>query len=233
MRQVLQADPAPSAGQRNRCSLAETQLRVGDAMYLELPRMIEKRRATITLVGWLEGRCLIVTAPQDELIRQALQHSEDVVLRGFSGRTAYALRTAVMKPVHAPIQHLYLEYPAGVDCVTVRNSIRCRVALSAQMSIGDTEHRCTIRNLSAHGALLETATPLQSGDVIDRISWSFELHGLPVEMALSGEIRRARPDAGGSPGHYGLQFRDLLPPEKLALVGFVTHQVLENPASAA
>jgi len=232
MGQAVQAPVGPATGVRNRCSFGETQLRVGDAMYIELPRMLEKRRATVALVGWLEGRCLIVTAPQDEVVRKALQSGEDVVLRTFSGRTAYALRSAVMKPVQAPIQHLYLEYPAWVECVTIRNSIRCRVELPARITIGDGEQDCTIRNLSAHGALIESATPLQLGDVVEKVSWSFELHGVPVEMQLSAEVRRARHDANGDGGQYGLEFRDLQPAEKLALVGYVTNQILENRANA-
>jgi hypothetical protein len=228
----MKAQPEQAAGSHNRCSFGDTQLRVGDAMFIELPRMLEKRRGTITLVGWLEGHSLIVTTPQDDVIRQALKAGEDILLRTFSGRTAYALRSAVMKTVQAPVQHLYLDYPAWVDCVTIRNSVRCRVDIPARILIGDAEQDCTIRNLSAQGAAIDIDIPLQLGDPIAKIAWSFELQGVPVEMQLAAVVRRIKASSDPTGGKFGLEFRDLKASEKLALVGFVTSQVLENRANS-
>lgn len=157
---------SPAAASRNRCNFNETQLRVGDALYIEIPRLLDKRRDTVSLVGWMEGHCLIVSAPTDSLLRKEMESGEDVVLRTFSGRAAYAFRAAVMRPVRAPVQHLYLSYPTAVDCVTIRTSSRCRFDLPTTLSTGGSNLACALRNLSAEGALVESDATLHQGDII-------------------------------------------------------------------
>lgn len=221
-----------TAADRNRCAFNETQLRVGDSLFLEIPRMLDKRRDTITLVGWMEGHCLIVTAPQDDVLRKELESGEGVVLRTFNGCAAYAFRVSVMRPVRGPIHHLYLSYPAFVERVLIRSAARCRVELPTRLSVGEAEMECILRNLGAKGALVETTAPLQVGDHIDRLSLSFELHGEPVELQPKAAVRSIKPDANGESFQLGLEFVELGASEKLALAGFVTHQLLENRANA-
>jgi len=223
---------SPKIGDRNRCSFKEAQLRVGDPMFIEIPRLLEKLRDRVSITGWLEDKFLITTAPQHPVIREALKTGEDVIFRTFHGRTAFAFRTTVMAPVRAPAPLLFLDYPSVVECATIRNALRSRVELPASMSVEDQEHTCMIRNLSAHGALLETRRPLKEGDVVEGIKLQFELQGVPVEMQVAGEVRRADPDAAGERGQYGLQFRDLQAQEKLALAGFVTNQILKDRGNA-
>lgn len=221
-----------AAASRNRCAFHETQLRVGDALYIEIPRMLDKRRDTVTLVGWMEGHCLIVSAPKDDLLRKELAAGEDVLLRTFSGRAAYAFRTTVISPVRAPVHHLYLNYPESVECVTIRTAARCRFELPTRMTMGEAEIRCSLRNLSAEGALLETDTTLHPGDLVDRITLGFELHDVPVELQVKAAVRSVKPDPASGARQYGLEFLELKSTEKLALVAFVTHQILANRANA-
>lgn len=219
-------------GERTRCSFKEAQLRVGDPMFIECPRMLDKLRDRVSITGWLDGKFLITTAPQNPTIRDALKAGEDVIFRTFHGRTAFAFRTSVMTPVRAPAPLVFFDYPAVVECTTIRNALRSRVELPARMSIDDQEHTCVIRNLSAQGALLETRQALKQGDVLDGINLSFELQGVPVEMKLTGEVRRVEPDTDGARGQYGLEFKGLQASEKLALSGYVTHQILKDRSNA-
>lgn len=223
---------AHPAGDRNRCAFNETQLRVGDALFIEIPRMLDKRRDTVMLVGWMEGHCLIVTAPQDEMLRKELASGEDVVLRTFNGCAAYAFRVSVIRPMHGPVQHLYLDYPGTVERVTIRSAARCRVELPTRLDVGDAGYDGTLRNLSAKGALVETTAALQVGDVIDRVTLSFELHGVPVEFRTKAAVRSIKADPSGEKQQLGLEFPALESTQRLAVAGFVTNQILENRANA-
>jgi c-di-GMP-binding flagellar brake protein YcgR len=227
------AEAAMTSGDsRNRCAFNETRLPVGDSLFLEIPRRLDKRRDTITLVGWMEDHCLIVTAPQDDMLRKELESGEDVVLRTFNGCAAYAFRVSVMRPVRGPIHHLYLSYPSFVERVLIRSAARCRIELPTQLSIGETESACMLRNLSAKGALVETTATLQVGDCIDRVALSFELHGESLELQPKAAVRSIKPDANGEGFQVGLEFTELAASEKLAIAGFVTHQLLESRANA-
>ncbi|MEY4760316.1 MAG: hypothetical protein RLZZ200_172, partial [Pseudomonadota bacterium] len=46
------ADPV---GETSRCSFDDTQLRVGDPMYIEFPRLLGKVRDRVTITGWMQG----------------------------------------------------------------------------------------------------------------------------------------------------------------------------------
>lgn len=223
----------PATGNRLRCSFGEANLRVGDSLHIELPRMLDKVRAPVTLVGWVEGHFLIVTTPKDYRLQPQMLANEDVLLRTFNGRNAYAFRAEVLRSVQSPVAHLYLTYPDSVESVTVRKAPRCRVDLAVQMVMGDSSVDGTLRNLSAEGALVESDVTLQAGDVIDCIPLAFDLHGVPVEMEVQGIVRSARTEPNATVHQYGIEFTDLKAADRLALAGYVTSQILDKPANTA
>lgn len=224
-----------AANGTRRSSFQQMRLRVGDSLNLELPRLLDKVRATVNLVGWYDRHCIITTAPQNDRLRSLLLAEEGVLLRTFSVRSAFAFKATVQKLVTTPFHHLYLSYPEEVEEATIRNSSRCRVDLPAKLNAGDAEHDCLIRDLSCDGALVETAVELQKNDRITRLAASFELHGVPVSFELAADVRSvksATPAGGDAPHQYGVQFCELKPSDRLLLGGLVSYRILEPPASA-
>ncbi len=226
--------PAPAAAAPS--TFAEMRLKVGDPVHLEPPRRVAGGRATVTVLGWLEGRSVIVTAPENAAGRLVLHDGESVLLRAFTGRSAYAFRSTVLKAAHQPYHHLHLSFPDGIESVAIRASPRCRVRLPVRISAGDSAPgQGTILNIGTTGALIETAGA-PGKEALVQLVFSLELHGVPVSLDLRAQICGAKgsPAGDGAPrSQFGVEFKELQPNDRLVLASLVWYLMHEHPRSVA
>jgi len=229
-RAALRAPAAPS-------TFADMRLKVGDQVYLEPPMAVAGGRATVTVLGWLEGTSLIVTAPQNAAGRLALQEDELVLLRAFTGTSAYAFRAAVLKTARQPFHHLHLSFPDKVEGVAVRNSPRCRLRLPARIGVeGRAPGEGSILNIGTTGALIESAEALECGQGLIQIGFAFELHGVPVSLELRAKVcgEKNIPAADATaPRQYGVEFAQMQPNDRLILGSLVWYRMYEYPRSVS
>jgi hypothetical protein len=235
------ADPVPaevpvsSRAATLPATFAQMRLKVGDQVHLEPPRRIAGGRATVMLLGWLEGQSVIVTAPQNDAGRLVLQEGELVLMRAFTGKSAFAFRATVLKAAHLPFHYLHLNFPDKVEGVAIRNSPRCRLRLPAEIAVsGKAAGQGNILNIGTTGALIETAEPLGQDEGMIQIAFSFELHGVPVSLDLRAQVCGAKSAAAtdGTPRHqYGVEFRNLQPNDRLILGSLVCYRMYEHPRS--
>lgn len=218
-------------------SFAQMRLKVGDRVHVEPPRRIAGGRASATILGWIEGQSIIVSAPQNDAGRLVLTEREVVLLRAFNGKSAFAFRAAVLRLAYQPLPYLHLSFPHKVEGVDIRNSPRCRVRLPAVISApGRKDQQGNILDIGTTGALIETAAPLDQREDLIRIAFSLQLHGIAVSLDLGAQLSGAKSAApGGGPPHhrYGAKFRNLQPNDRLILGSLVWYQMYEHPHSAA
>lgn len=216
-------------------SFADMRLKVGDQIHLEPPRWVAGGRATVNMLGWLEGASVMVSAPQNAAGRLVLQEGDQVLLRAFTGRSAYAFRAAVLKAAHLPFHYLHLSYPDKVEGVEVRKSPRCRLHLPAAITAGGKAASAgTILDLGTAGALIETAEPLEPEPGLLQIAFSFELHGVPVSLELRAQVCGAKSGSAAKAAprrQYGVEFTKLQPSDRLILGSLVWYQMYEHPRS--
>jgi len=215
----------------------DMRLKVGDQVHLEPPRRVAGGRATVMLLGWLAGQSVIVSAPQNAAGRLVLQAGDLVLLRVFTGRSAFAFRAAVLKAAHQPFHYLHLSFPDKVEGVEIRSSPRCRVRLPAAITAaGSVASQGNILNIGTTGALIETAEPLNRDQGLIQIACSFELHGVPVSLELRAQVcgEKSNPTADGSARRqYGVEFKHLQPNDRLILGSLVWYQMYEHPRSVS
>jgi hypothetical protein len=228
------AGASASATPTAQCSFAQMRLRVGDSLHLDLPSMVSPKKYSVTLVGWLDGQSVIVTAPRSANVSRLVQPGELVVLRTFSGTNVYAFKTTVMMTPTAPFHYLHLSFPRRVECVAIRSAVRCRLHMPITITHNGEKSDGAILNLGATGALIECAEPLQKDGTLT-LAAAFELHGVPVTLEVTAAVRSMKPGAPGSEalGQYGIQFRDLKPNDHLVLGSLVCYQILQDPDNAA
>jgi len=235
------ADPVPAEvpvstrAATRPATFAEMRLKVGDQVHLDPPRRIAGGRATVILLGWLEGQSVIVTAPQNGAGRLVLQEGERVLMRAFTGKSAFAFRASVLKAAYLPYPYLHLSFPDKVEGVAIRSSPRCRVRLPAEITAGGkAAGPGNILNIGTTGALIETAGPLVQDDGLIQIAFSLELHGVPVSLDLGAQVCGAKnaPAGGDARCHqYGVEFKNLQPNDRLILGSLVWYQMYEHPRS--
>jgi hypothetical protein len=225
------ADPA-RAGKRA-TQFREMRLRVGDQVQVEPPAQAAHGRASAKVVGWVEGQCIILTGPQARARRIYLQAGEVVVVRVFTGRSAFAFGSTVLKTTATPVDYLHLSFPDSIAGVDVRNSPRFRLCLPAKAAAHGAEALdATIDNIGCTGALIVCSHAL--GAVGDPVTVAFDvvLHDVPVSLSLQGEIRSVD-SAADSPHRYGIAFVDPSPNDRLVLAALIWFNMYENPRLSA
>jgi len=206
------------------------RLKVGDRVQIAPPARVSSARASARVVGWLEGQSFIVTTPQTGSGRLALQQGEVVVVRVFTGRSAFAFRCSVLRNASAVTDYLHLSFPETVDGVDVRSSPRFRVGLPARITAAapGAPAEAKIDNMGSTGALLLCASPL--GGIGDDVQLAFDLvlHDVPVSFALNATIRSSEP--GADHHRHGVSFVEPAAHDRLVLAAFVCFNMYENPA---
>jgi len=224
-----EAEAAPSLPS----SFSDMRLKVGDQIHLEPPRRVAGGRATVTIIGWLEGQSVITTAPQNSAGRLAMQEGELVLLRAFTGKSAFAFRVAVLRVAYQPFNYLHLGFPEKIEGVAIRSSPRCWLRLPAQVNVGESEGCLgNILNIGTTGALIEVAEALQKEQNQIKLSFSFELHGVAVSLNLTAQVcgEKSVSNVDGVPlPQYGVEFQNLQPNDRLILGGLVWYRMYEHP----
>lgn len=234
------ASQSPTAGQTGASAQAahtpfsQMRLKVGDTIHLGLQSGLVKGRSTVTVLGWLENVCIMVTAPSEDNIRLLLKEGEPVLARVFTGQNAFAFNGSVLKNVHAPFRHLHLSFPDKVESASIRSSPRCRVNLPATLATasGGTSD-ATIIDIGTNGALIESAEIADADKESVEIACSLELHGVPVSLTLRGQVLALRNKSADGPPRcqYGIRFTNPDPNDRLVLGSLVCYQMLEFPRS--
>jgi c-di-GMP-binding flagellar brake protein YcgR len=179
-RQPAQADK-PDTPERTRqepggLSLDQTKLRIGDSMQLQIQTGTEKSRCLVTLIGYVAGQSVIVSTPVINGRPMPIREGQNLNVRFFSGKNAYAFSAVVRKTAATPYPYLHLSYPPEVRGLVVRSSPRAQARIACQASTEDgSNYKCIARDISIGGALI--ACREQMGEVGENL-----LLRLPVKI---------------------------------------------------
>ena len=136
-----------------------------------------------------------------------------------------------------PFHYLHLTFPDKAEGVDIRRSPRCRLNLSAVITAAGAEaSQGTILDIGTVGALIEVAKPLGQDEGMIKIAFSFELHGIPVSLDLSAQVRGKKSAAGSDAAHrhqYGVEFSNLQSNDRLMLGSLVWYEMYEHPQNVA
>jgi hypothetical protein len=235
LQQAAPAVPAPAPEAKPPCRFRDMRLKVGDRVQIAPPAQTGAGRLSASVVGWVEGRSFIVTIPQTPMGRLCLHAGEIVVVRAFTGRSAFAFSCTVLRSTVQPCDYLHLTFPDRIDGVDVRSSPRFRLGLPAQVTpaAGAEAIQATIDNIGSTGALLVCDNPLGAmGDTVE-VAFDVVLHDIPVSLALRAEIKTADQSADGAHFRHGVFFLEPSTNERLTLAALVWFNMYENPKLSA
>lgn len=236
------ADSSPSGDRRpseefRKYRFEDMKLRVGDRLHLQLPARVTTERLTARVIGFVDGRVLLITMPESRTGRMRLVEGEEVVVRAFCGSTAFGFKSTVQRLLLTPIEYVHLSFPGNIQGVTIRKSPRVRIQVQVKVQVpGRPEAAGSITNISATGALVDTPRPL--GEPGDRIQVAFHLRLFDLDLGIDtgAVIRSVASDPNPAPGatgahHHGIEFEDLKPNDRLALYSLIYQQITDNPES--
>ena len=141
-------------------------LHVGNTLQLQRISPEYKDRYTVTLIGYLRGRGLIVTTPQVHEKVQFIKEGMRFAVRMLEGSSVMGFVTVVTHSATKPYPHLHLSYPEEIESIAVRNAERINTNLPALVrNTRDPEAESSwqpalVKDLSSTGARLESLEPL-------------------------------------------------------------------------
>lgn len=180
----------PAERQSREIGFEASRIRVGDAIQLEISP--EQPRYVVFLIGYQKNKGVIVTPPQSAGGIVMLREGQAFVGRFFSGQSAYAFSTALVKQTSVPFPHMHLAYPRDLRVQEVRKSPRIDVQMIAAIEFVDREAPQVsgkICNLSATGAALRTRQKLGVvGDKV-RLKFKISIQGQETFLSVLSEVR--------------------------------------------
>ncbi len=214
----------------------DIKLLVGESIQLQNPADKSKERIFVKLVGYREGKSIVVTMPKLGGVEIQVQKGHKFIARLFSVKTVYAFSVAVLETKRTPYPYMHMTYPQKVESVVVRNAQRVGVELIVSVQNEDPDKTldeaasAKMTDISTGGSKLTTVDSI--GDVGDDISISakFKVGGVDQYVQILAIIRRADFHVANDEQTkdlyiYGLEFRFVEETDRLILHGFVYEQL--------
>ena len=214
--------------------LEEARLQIGDVVSLQAVASDITARYSVKLIGMTKGRSVLVSTPMVDGKYLLMKEGQGFVLRGFSGKNAFAFSTQILKNLNTPYPYLHLSYPREVKSLVVRKGSRADVMLiCAVTEIEDPKRTAAgnIINLSAGGALLVFREPFGEKGQTLLVKFKTVINGIEALLELKSVIRAVNVDRSGDgelPYRLGVQFTDIAPETSMPLLAYVYQELLEQ-----
>jgi c-di-GMP-binding flagellar brake protein YcgR len=175
---------APAASREGALTLDQIKLNIGDSIQLQYQTGNDQTRCFVTLIGYLEGKGVVVTNPVIDGNLMLVREGQNFVARLFSGKSAYAFSTSARRVTSAPYPHIHLDWPKEVRGMVVRQSARSRINIICHATGQDGRgHACVARDISVGGALIASSNAL--GEIDDLLTLKFRVKIGAGEHTLS------------------------------------------------
>ena len=186
---TAQAEP-PAPSREGTLTLDQIKLNIGDSIQLQYQTGTEQTRCFVTLIGYLEGKGIVVTNPIIEGNLMLVREGQHFVARLFSGKSAYAFSTSARRVTSAPYPHIHLEWPKEVRGMVVRQSERSRINIICHATgVSGKGHACVARDISVGGALIAANESLGEIDEVLTLKFRVKIGAGEHTLSLPCKIR--------------------------------------------
>jgi c-di-GMP-binding flagellar brake protein YcgR len=163
--------------------LDQSKVRIGTMMQIQ-PEGPNEPKYSVHLIGFLKRKGICVTQPTAKGEMAMLRDGQNLEVRFFSGKFAYAFDCVALRQTLIPYPMLHLSYPKSVRMHQVRAKPRLNLDMIALALNSERELKESIKisDLSTLGASL--VTPADLGVVGDVLSLNFKVTVEGVEKLL-------------------------------------------------
>jgi len=210
-------------GQKVSSEISFEALRLCPGAALQMQSLAGEANHSVKFIGAITGKSILVTLPIVNGNGVLVQPGQAYVIRGFTGRSAFAFEAkAIMARAH-PFTYIHFSYPRSLNLKAVRKSLRVKVNLPATVTprTGGNSVPVAIVDLSAAGSMVDSHAPIgEIGDVA-KLAFSVAFESIETSLNVSAIIRSIKkPDAGESL-RTGLEFENVAHNDNLILRCFV------------
>lgn len=211
--------PAGPEAKSTIVNLADNEWQIGQTLFLQH----DSTRHLVKLIGFVEGKSVLVSAPVSEGKYQLVRDGQVFVVRTFSGRKAYAFSSSVLKTVHVPYPYLHLSYPKQVTCAVVRRGARLDVSIVAAVSVTGANHTAAVvlTDISLGGAAGSMKVLMGVPGEVFRLKFKVRVADEDLFLDIPVILRSVQRDDGTDSYRHGFEFGKLDVRDKLCLGAFL------------
>ena len=205
-------------------SMPLRDLRLRPGMALQTRRLVEgASKKESQFLAAIEGKGAMVGPVGRHGVSTELEEGEVCVVRGFTGQHEFSFVSKVLQTFEKPFAYALLQYPKKVDATLVRQSMRIKTSMPAELTIlGDaggngTATGVTLIDISVAGAMVRSRASAGAVGERVRLTFSVDFEGAAVQLALAGTICHGHTVAAQEGCLIGLAFQGLSQHDRLVL----------------
>lgn len=199
------------------------------AMQIQSLEAGEQERHNVRFIGAIKGKSILVTLPLINGERVWMQPGQSFVIRGFTGKYAYALIVQVIRARTHPFPYVHFTYPRFVQSRAVRKSLRVKLNLPATITLGNNGQPVTVTmiDLSTTGTMLSSSTPIGEIGGTIKLNFPVNIEDIKADLNLTAKIKNISEPKEGEDVSIGVEFENINQNEKLILHYF-THSIARD-----
>lgn len=199
---------------------------IGDIIQLQFRSGNKEQRAYVRLIGYVEGKSILATAPRIDGAAVRLQQDEIVVVRLISGNSAQGFTSRVIHSTSTPYPHLHIAFPSELESIEVKRSqrIQCSEIVSIKHG-GDDAAPGVLTEISFEGAAFTSDDKLYYINDDISINVKFLVAGVELFLSLDAKITKTQVEDNNETT-YIVKFQSLEDIHKLALHGYIYERLL-------
>lgn len=180
------------------------------------------QKYNLRFIGIIKGKSILATLPIVDGMAIRMSQGQSYIIRGLSGKYAYAFTSHVIQARARPFSYVHFSYPLSVECRIVRKALRVSVSLPAFVVVGDEQPvPVTTIDLSAKGSMIASTRPI--GEIGDMIKVQFDIvfEEINAKLILPAKIRNAQYSRDATSIHVGVEFEKIPQNDMLILNNFI------------
>jgi c-di-GMP-binding flagellar brake protein YcgR len=209
--------------------------------FLDNPKL---GRFQVTIIGYVEGSSLMITAPMSNGSILLLREGQQFIVRLLSGTQIIGFNSEVLKVYNNPFSYVHLKPPIEVEQLNVRNAHRVELDLIASVNTIERDEESgkinrssvsdaiasKINNMSTTGCQIQMVNPLPEESRELMISMKITVAEQERLLSIDAVVRSHREaEIENNIWHiYGLQFNELDDGRRLLLHGYVYEKLVKE-----
>lgn len=212
----------------------QLEINIGDSLQLQFVADEHKRRHYSKVIGYLQGRSVLITTPRVDGNLMFIREDQVVIVRMMTGNQVYGFTTQVICSNLKPYSYLHLAYPKEMEHITVRKAERLTINLIGSVEKEATEDEEAIKqsvlihDMSTSGAMIEANNPI--GDIGDIVTLSAKIKVGDKEEYINVAciVRNVIHKEDDTKYKHGLEYQLLEQHEHFIIHGFVYEQMIAS-----
>ena len=221
-------------------SSGSSALQAGTKLQLQFTNEPERGRYQVTIIGYVEGRSILTTAPVSKGNVILLREAQEFIVRTVSGKQIISFKSEVKKVYHNPFSYIHLKPPEEVAQLVIRNAYRVDMDVIAsvycverneqtgELSSPASSFSAKISNMSTTGCAFQMLDQLPENSKEIIVSTKVKVAEQEKMINVEGIIRSHRElKLEDEIWHvYGIEYNEMSDDKRLLLYCYVCEQLV-------